>query len=46
MVKVGKKSLRMSSGKIRHFKSTAARDRFERVAKAVKEGWKVPKKRR
>jgi hypothetical protein len=32
--------LRMSSGEIRHFKSAAARDHFERVAQAYKHGWK------
>lgn len=36
----------MSSGEIRTFKSQAARNRFERVAKAVKHGWKPTKKRR
>jgi hypothetical protein len=37
-MKVGKKSLRMSSGEVRTFKSKGARDRFERVAQAVKHG--------
>jgi hypothetical protein len=44
MTKIGKKSLRMSSGEIRHFKSEAARDRFERTAEAIKHGWKKGKK--
>jgi len=35
-MKVGNKSLKMSSGKVRHFKSEKARDNFERVAQAVK----------
>jgi hypothetical protein len=39
-MKVGKTGLRMSSGKIRHFKSAKARANFERVAQAVKHGWK------
>lgn len=30
----------MSSGKIRKFKSQKARDNFERIAQAVKHGWK------
>lgn len=45
-MKVGKKSLRMSSGEVRHFKSQAARDRFERVAEAYKHGWRPGKKRK
>jgi hypothetical protein len=39
-VKVGKRSLKMSDGSTRHFKSTGARDRFERVAEAYKHGWR------
>lgn len=42
-MKIGQRSLKMSDGSIRRFKSKAARDRFERVAQAVKHGWK-PKK--
>lgn len=42
-MKVGKKSLKMSSGEIRHFKSEKKRDNFERVAQAYKYGWR-PKK--
>lgn len=45
-MKIGKRKLRMSSGEIRTFKSQAARNRFERVAKVVKHGWKPTKKRR
>ena len=39
-MKVGKKGLKMSSGKVYHFKSQSHRDRFERVAQAYKHGWK------
>lgn len=39
-MKIGKKKLKMSSGKIRTFKSEKARNNFERVAKAVKHGFK------
>jgi hypothetical protein len=42
-MKVGKNKLKMSNGTIRKFKSQKARDKFERVAQAVKHGWK-PKK--
>lgn len=41
-MKVGNKALRMSSGEVRHFGSEAKRDNFERVAEAVKHGWKKP----
>jgi len=30
----------MSNGSIRTFKSQVARDRFEKVARAIKHGWK------
>ena len=43
MTKIGKKKLRMSSGKIRKFKSQKKRDNFEKVAEAFKHGWR-PKK--
>jgi len=39
-MKIGKKGLKMSDGSIRHFKSKAKRARFERVAQAIKHGWK------
>ena len=39
-MKVGKDKLKMSSGEVRKFKSEKARDNFERVAQAVKHGWK------
>jgi hypothetical protein len=45
-MKVGKKSLRMSSGEVRHFKSEKKRDNFERIAKAVKSGWKPTRKKK
>lgn len=46
MTKIGRTKLRMSSGKIRKFKSQKARDKFERIAQAIKHGWKPTKKRR
>jgi hypothetical protein len=39
-MKIGKKKLKMGDGSVRTFKSQAARDRFEKVAQAVKHGWK------
>ncbi len=45
MTKIGKRKLKMKSGKIRTFKSEAARDRFERVASAYAHGWKPKRKR-
>lgn len=45
-MKIGKRKLRMSNGKVRTFKSKRARDRFERVARAIKHGWKPTRKRR
>jgi hypothetical protein len=39
-MKIGKDKLKMSSGEVRKFKSEKARDNFERVAEAVKHGWK------
>ena len=44
-MKVGEKELKMSSGEIREFRSKEARDRFERIAKAIKHGWKPNKKK-
>lgn len=43
-MKIGKTKLRMSNGKVRKFKSEKARNNFERVAQAVKHGWKPKKK--
>jgi hypothetical protein len=43
-MKVGKTGLKMSSGKTVHFRSKAARGRFERVALAVKHGFKPTRK--
>lgn len=45
-MKIGKKSLKMSSGEIRRFRSEEARNDFERVAKAVKHGWKPKGKKK
>lgn len=36
----------MSSGETRHFASEEKRDKFEKVAKAVKHGWKPTRVRR
>lgn len=38
-MKVGEKSLRMSSGEIRKFRSKKARDKFEAYVRAIKHGW-------
>jgi len=43
-MKIGKTKLKMSSGKIRKFKSQRARNRFEKVAQAIKGGWRPKKK--
>jgi hypothetical protein len=43
-MKIGKNKLKMSSGEIRTFKSEKARNNFERVAQAVKHGFKPKKK--
>ena len=43
MTKIGNKSLLMSSGEVRHFSSEQKRDNFERVAQAVKHGFKIRK---
>lgn len=45
-MKIGKNKLKMSSGKVRTFKSEQARNNFERVAQAVKHGWKPTNKAR
>ena len=44
-MKVGKTRLRMSSGEVRKFGSEKKRDNFERVAEAVKHGWKPTHKK-
>ncbi len=44
-MKIGDTKLKMGDGSIRTFKSKGARDRFERIAKAVKHGF-VPDKNR
>lgn len=43
-MKIGKKSLRMSSGKVRRFASAKKRDNFERMASAIKHGFKPTRK--
>lgn len=45
-MKIGSRKLKMSSGEIRIFKSEGARNRFERVAQAVKHGWKPTGKKK
>ena len=40
MTKIGRNKLRMSSGEVRKFKSSKKRNNFERVAEAVKHGFK------
>jgi len=45
-MKIGKNKLKMSSGEVRKFKSSRARDNFERVAEAVKHGFVPTKKRK
>lgn len=43
-MKVGKRKLRMSSGKVVTFRSAGARSRYERVAQAIKHGWRPTRK--
>jgi hypothetical protein len=43
-MKIGKNKLKMSNGAIRKFKSEKARNNFERVAQAVKHGFRPKKK--
>ena len=45
-MKIGKNKLKMSSGEVRKFGSQKKRDNFERVAQAVKHGWKPNRKKR
>lgn len=45
-MKVGKRGLKMSDGSTRRFRSTGARDRFERVAEAYKNGWRPDRKKK
>ena len=42
-MKVGKKALKMSSGEIRHFSSEIKLNRFEKVARAYKHGFRPGK---
>ncbi len=44
-MKIGKRKLRLSSGKIVTFKSSRARANWEHMAKAIKHGFKPRKKR-
>ena len=46
MTKIGAKGLKLSSGKVIHFKSAKKRANFERVAMAYKHGWKPRKIKR
>ena len=39
-MKIGEKSLKLSNGKIIHFKSKKHRDNYERIAQAYKHGWR------
>jgi len=39
-MRIGKRKLKTSSGKILHFKSVRALKRYEKVAQAIKHGWK------
>jgi len=45
-VKIGSYKLKMSSGEIRTFGSEQKRENFERVAQAVKHGWKPTGKKK
>ena len=45
-MKIGKNKLKMSNGEVRTFKSQKARDNFEKVAQAVKHGFKPTKKKK
>ena len=45
-MKVGETGLKLSSGKVIHFKSKKARDNYERVAKAYAQGWRPTLKRK
>lgn len=42
-MKLSNNRLRTKSGKTIKFKSAKARNRYERVAKAIKQGWKPEK---
>lgn len=46
MVKLSGNRLRKGSGKVVKFKSAKARANYERVAEAVKHGWKPTSKKR
>lgn len=44
-MKIGTNKLKMTDGSVRKFKSESARDKFERVAEAVKHGFKPTHKK-
>ena len=45
MTKLSGNRLKLSSGKIRKFKSAKKRANFEKFAQAIKHGWKPTKKK-
>ncbi len=45
-MKIGSKKLKMSDGSIRTFKSTEARNKFEKFAQAYNAGWRPTRKRK
>lgn len=45
-MKIDKTGLRLSSGKTVHFKSQTARSNWEKVAQAVKHGWRPTRQQR
>jgi hypothetical protein len=45
-MKLSGNRIRTHSGKILHFKSAAARETYERIAKAVDHGWKPTMKKK
>lgn len=44
-MKIGKNKLKMSSGKVKTFRSQKARNNYERVAQAYKHGWRPTRKK-
>ena len=44
-MKIGSTGLKMSDGTLKNFASAQKRNSFERVAQAVKHGWKPEKKK-
>lgn len=45
-MKIGKKKIKTHSGKIIKFKSKKKRDNWERIARAIRHGWKPRKKKK